>query len=261
MTASSQDRNQQRPILKIIPILACLFIAAGLLMLMPELALRPSKQPARLRGYFERHAEPALLRDGRFPLAEMSETLALYLKGECAEAQVMLPAEGGSLPAFSGRELEHLKDVRSLYRLARYVLFAGLGFLLAAAILSLVMAEGRFRAAAIRFLGWLSLGALLGLVMVLLVSVYVLSDFSSAFTLFHLSLFSNDLWLLDPQNDMLLRLMPESFFIAFFRDALLRAIGLLLALVILPFAVVRLLKGKRISGGNREKREGGRALG
>ena len=40
-------------------------------------------------------------------------------------------------------------------------------------------------------------------------------DFNSLFVLFHQVAFRNDLWLLDPQTDLLIRLMPIEFFISY----------------------------------------------
>lgn len=37
-------------------------------------------------------------------------------------------------------------------------------------------------------------------------------DFSGAFTFFHHLLFANDLWLLDPRTDLLIRICPSSMF-------------------------------------------------
>ena len=37
-------------------------------------------------------------------------------------------------------------------------------------------------------------------------------DFDSAFNFFHEMLFTNDLWLLDPRTDLLIRICPQSMF-------------------------------------------------
>ena len=44
-------------------------------------------------------------------------------------------------------------------------------------------------------------------------AVWAAVDFDSLFILFHKLSFTNDLWLLDPQTDLLIRLMPTEFFI------------------------------------------------
>ena len=50
---------------------------------------------------------------------------------------------------------------------------------------------------------------------VTIVIILACVDFSSLFVLFHKLAFTNDLWLLDPQTDLLIRLMPLEFFISY----------------------------------------------
>ena len=42
-------------------------------------------------------------------------------------------------------------------------------------------------------------------------SILISQDFTSAFTLFHELSFTNDLWLLNPAEDLLINLLPEAF--------------------------------------------------
>lgn len=242
MTTSLVKNEQKNPLRKVLAFLGILMLAAGILLMLPKLALRPATRPARLLHYFERHSDEELLRDEGFPLPEFAEALSLYLRGDSGSPQAMLVSNGESRAAFSEREIQHLYDVRSLFGLAGDASLAGLGFVLAAILLSLVASEGKPLAAVWRFLEWLPRGAAVSLAVVLLLAVYVVFDFTSAFTLLHLSLFSNDLWLLDPANDLLLRLMPEGFFIALSQEALLKAAAFLLALIILPLLAARALK-------------------
>ncbi len=107
---------------------------------------------------------------------------------------------------FNERELTHMRDVLALFDLARTVR----NVLLVAAVV--LLAAGL----------WLSRGvhltciSLIGLAALLLplgaFAVWAAVDFSSAFTFFHETLFTNDLWLLNPETDLLLRLLPEQFF-------------------------------------------------
>lgn len=47
------------------------------------------------------------------------------------------------------------------------------------------------------------------------IAILACIDFDGAFTLFHRIAFTNDLWLLDPRTDLLIRLMPTGFFIRY----------------------------------------------
>ena len=111
-----------------------------------------------------------------------------------------------ALRPFSEREIAHMADVAGLYRLAKIVLGVGAGILLALAIWARCK-PCRLRSAA--------KGALLGVldVFVLMgaVALWAVIDFRSVFWAFHHVAFTNDLWLLDP-NDLLIQMMPQAFF-------------------------------------------------
>ena len=59
--------------------------------------------------------------------------------------------------------------------------------------------------------------------------VWGVISFDSLFTAFHKLAFTNDLWLLDARTDMLIRLMPGTFF---------RSLGIKVLLAIVPAALV-----------------------
>ena len=61
--------------------------------------------------------------------------------------------------------------------------------------------------------GALALAALIWVAAFGLAALWALADFNGAFTAFHHMLFTNDLWLLDPATDRMIRMFPEPFFI------------------------------------------------
>ena len=57
------------------------------------------------------------------------------------------------------------------------------------------------------------MGGTLGFIAVIaMLGLWGMMDFDSLFTLFHKLLFTNDLWLLDPRTDLLIRICPSSMF-------------------------------------------------
>ncbi len=60
-------------------------------------------------------------------------------------------------------------------------------------------------------------------------AVWAAVDFSSAFTAFHEALFTNDLWLLDYDTDLMIRMLPQGFF----EDIALRIVVQLVIFLIL----------------------------
>ena len=153
--------------------------------------------------------------------------LAGYLSGDEA-------ALDGS--PFNEKELAHMRDVLGLFDLARAVRNA---LLVIAAVL---LTAGLWLSRGARLLPMCFIG-LAALVLPLGVfALWAAADFSSAFTVFHETLFTNDLWLLDPETDLLLRLLPEQFFADFAGVIAVRALAYMLAV---PLAIFGVRFGRR----------------
>ena len=76
----------------------------------------------------------------------------------------------------------------------------------------------------------------------------VASDFSHYWTVFHKIFFSNDLWLLDPNTDLLINIVPEEFFVALVSRcaaAYALVLGLMAVVLIGGYIAFRFLKNGR----------------
>ena len=85
-----------------------------------------------------------------------------------------------------------------------------------------------------------------------LLGVWAAVDFSSAFAFFHELLFTNDLWLLDPRTDLLIRICPSSMFAQMGLRIGLRAAAALLGIPGLLTALFKLSQRKRKQNENAE---------
>ena len=134
---------------------------------------------------------------------------AAYLTGREETFQyVFSDAEGNRFLCFQDHEAAHMADCRELIRLAgtlRWV-FGALALVLAGAGVLL----RRHRTLADGVLAGLGTAGILFTGLVL----WALADFDGFFTAFHRVAFTNDGWLLDTRTDLLIRLMPEDFFVA-----------------------------------------------
>ncbi len=134
-------------------------------------------------------------------ITQLDRALAAYLKGD----EGALAATG----AFNARELAHMQDVAGLFILLRRTL--ALLAPAAAALIALGLylhGPGRLRAARNA-----SLAA--GGILALAAGVFILwaaLDFRGLFLAFHGVAFQNDLWVLDPATDVLIRICPEGMF-------------------------------------------------
>ena len=106
---------------------------------------------------------------------------------------------------FNERELTHMADCYDLFVLLRQVMITA--FAAAPVLLVAAIACGYREFARSALIGAL---ALLGLIVLL--GIWGAVDFDSLFTAFHHLLFTNDLWLLDPRTDLLIRICPQSMF-------------------------------------------------
>ena len=177
-------------------------------------------------GLMRRYAPPE---ESRLPEAEYPAAARLvtdYLTGRTETFQHSFAGpDGTEYLCFQAHEQAHMADVRGLIRLDTAVMIASLlaGLAATAAVIRLHRQTGgealRACAAGVRTL-------LTGLaVLATALLAWAAVDFNGFFTAFHRVAFRNDLWLLNPRTDLLIRLMPEKLF---------RVLGLLGLVLVLP---------------------------
>ena len=134
--------------------------------------------------------------------------LAAYLAGkiDTLDRPVTLRGEAVDSP-FNDREKSHMRDVRRLFRLGLTARAVSLGA--GAALIGAGLLLGRRRARRVGVLAALCLMTAAGVV---LAALLWRADFSRLFIRFHQLVFTNDLWLLDPATDAMIRMLPEPFF-------------------------------------------------
>lgn len=138
-----------------------------------------------------------------------SRSLASYFGSVQADLASELQKQGLPSTFFNDREITHLKDVKDI--IVRIGIVQQLTLVYAALFLvgNLVFRrKGLIRRLARSFLG----GAALTLAAFAVFGALFLMDFSDVFLAFHLISFSNDLWILDPRTDYLIRMFPQQFF-------------------------------------------------
>ena len=146
--------------------------------------------------------------------AGVAEMLTGFLTGRRTEFQYTWTGpQGETLLAFHDYEAAHMADCRALIRLdgAVCVGCGALALLLPAGFMFMTRREKRrdwvpFLRGGLR--AWWGLTGIL-----LALGIWACADFESLFLLFHRVAFRNELWLLDPRTDLLIRLMPETLFV------------------------------------------------
>ncbi len=162
-----------------------------------------------MRSLMQRHAPPEATGLPAEHYPAMVEMITDYLSGrEQAFQFSFADCDGVSRQCFRDYEQQHMADVKALFDLCRTVLLASVLAVVALGGGAYALRDRRRQIAR----GFL-LGTLGVLAAVLMLAVWGALDFDGLFVLFHRLSFSNDLWQLNPQTDLLIRLMPLNFFI------------------------------------------------
>lgn len=178
-------------------------------------------------------SEQTGLSDAEYPA--MVEMITGYLAGEVDHFQHWYMVYD-VMHGFGDTEQAHMADCRALFMLDRTVLIVA-GALSLVLLIAAILRQNRrvWKGAAIGF------GAIMALVAVIAAAAMI--DFDALFILFHKLSFSNDLWLLNPQTDLLIRLMPTDFFIGY--AEILGASWLLFMALMLILSVILTKRGKK----------------
>ena len=185
-------------------------------------------------GYFEKEYTKYQVLDDLPPmtmedLLDVTDEMMDYLKGDRADLHVVTTMGGETREFFNDREIAHMEDVRDLFLgaifLRRVCLVAAVACL---ALLFGLKAQIRSVLPPALCLGT---GLFFGILAVL--AAVISTDFSKYFVVFHHIFFKNDLWILNPETDMLINIVPEGFFL----DTAARIAGLYGALVLVLFGV------------------------
>lgn len=181
----------------------------------------------------EQHAPPESTGLPQEHYPAMAEMITDYLSGrEKAFQFSFTDAQGVSYQCFHAKEQQHMADVNALFDLDRLVLLFA-----SAAVAVLTGCACWLRAQRATIARGFGIGLVLVLLALTAVAVWAALDFESVFVLFHRLFFTNELWLLDPRTDLLIRLMPTAFFIHY--AAILG--GTWLGLLVILLAVARYL--------------------
>ena len=147
------------------------------------------------------------------PISELdsaADQIKDYFRNDADRLDVTVNTSRGVVDLFVEREILHMIDVKELIRLVAAVSVWTGAVLALCAGLGILVRRKKFFAAMSSWLRWCALiwGIIVGIIM-----VAALIDFTWVFTQFHLLSFANDLWQLDPFRHYLLLLFPERFFL------------------------------------------------
>ena len=167
----------------------------------------------------------------------MAQMITRYLAGAHDTFQyTWTNSEGVTYLAFRDYEQQHMADCFQLFVLCRKVALCAAA-VVAVCLLAVWKLLDRRKAAR----GFLC-GGIMTVAAVLALVVWGTVDFDALFILFHHLSFDNGLWLLNPATDLLIRLMPTSFFVTY---AAMLGVGWLGGMLLVLACAWRMTKFRR----------------
>ena len=152
-----------------------------------------------------------------------------YLRGDGDTLSVMTTVEGQEQDFFNEQDRFHMGEVRDLF-------IGGLNIRLGACvaavlcILFLIITHADLKKIIPRSY-WIALGVTGAAT--LLIGIAAVIDFNAVFVQFHHIFFDNDLWIFDPAEDYMIRMLPEGlFYDMVIRIGAIFVVGLVVLLVL-----------------------------
>lgn len=142
-------------------------------------------------------------------LLDVTEEMMQFLRGNREDLHITTTIDGQEREFFNEREIAHMNDVQGLFLKAialRRICIA----LIALSLVLLMFTKARLHHILPRMI---CTGAILFFITLALLGGLISTNFSKYFVIFHKIFFDNDLWLLDPNTDLLINIVPEPFFV------------------------------------------------
>lgn len=131
-----------------------------------------------------------------------------YLNNKNDDLTVNTVVNNTLVSFFSDREIAHMKDVKYLFLTFELIRNISIGLFLSTGITMIFIDKSKLYLP--KIYKYLSITTLVLLIMLV---VTVSMNFNNAFEIFHQMFFDNDLYLLDPNVDLLINILPLRFFI------------------------------------------------
>lgn len=187
---------------------------------------------------FIKYDIPQVTKIGMEDLEDITQKMINYLRGKDENLDMVATIDGKPREVFGQREKDHMVDVKKLFIGGR--LLRDRGFFLMAISLILLIRVSSNRVKDI-YRSTLYAG-ILSMTMMIILFILMQIDFYKYFTYFHEIFFNNDLWILNPETEVLIQMLPLEFFI----DISTRVIGWFMAIMVflgsLSYKKLRVLK-------------------
>lgn len=142
-------------------------------------------------------------------LNSVTHDLLEYMKGNREDIVMYADINGQEEMVFEEREQQHMVDV--LYLVDAGFKIRNICAIVAAVVILLLLVFDRKNMFELLSKGYI-IGFIVFFVLLIVLGAAMIIDFNTLFIRFHELLFDNDLWLLDPYEDIMINMFPQEFF-------------------------------------------------
>ncbi len=158
---------------------------------------------------YEKSNTAAYVGVGSQDLNKATDVLLSYIQDKREDLDLTVEIDGQQRQYYNDREKAHMVDVKNLYLSA--VNFAVYGSIAAAALFAACFVIMKKKALKEVLFGIYNMSYVI-LAGFAILAAWAASDFDGFWTRFHLVFFRNDLWILDPRTDLMIRMFESGFF-------------------------------------------------
>lgn len=157
----------------------------------------------------------------------VTKEMMSYLRGIRDDLHINAVIDGKEQEFFNEKEIAHMKDVRVLFIGGQWLRIIGGIIFVITSVFLIFQNKKQFLLKTLRN-GMIFLIAVIAAIVAL-----ISTNFTKYFVVFHKIFFSNNLWILNPDTDRLINIVPEGFFI----DTSIR-IAILFFVMILGISII-----------------------
>ena len=173
---------------------------------------------------------------------DVTRQMMAYLRGEGDTLSVITTVDGREQDFFNEQDRFHMGEVRDLFIGGLNIRTGALVIAVLCLLLLILTKADLKKAIPAGYQAALAVTA----AALLFLGIACAVDFNAVFVKFHHIFFDNDLWIFDPAEDYMIRMLPEGLFFDFVVRIGCIFAGLLAVLLVLSF-IPRIMKKKEIS--------------
>ena len=171
---------------------------------------------------------------------DVTQQMMAYLRGEGDTLSVITTVDGREQDFFNEQDRFHMGEVRDLFIGGLNIRTGALVIAVLCVLLLILTKADLKKAVPAGYQAALAVTA----AALLLLGIACAVDFNAVFVRFHHIFFDNDLWIFDPAEDYMIRMLPEGLFFDFVVRIGCIFAGVLAVLLVLSF-IPRIVKAKR----------------